>query len=212
MSIGSISNTALYALVNAAQNSQNGQGAFQTIQNEFQQLGQDLQTGNLTQAQQDYATLSQNIPNAQAQNAQTQTAQTQNNTNPIAQAFNALAQDLQTGNLSAALQNFATIQQDVQQQAQQQQQGSGQVHHHHHHGGGGGGEGGGQSQEDSQILQAFNSLSQALQSGNLSGAQSAFATLDQELQQLTANGNPALTNGANTNATQANGNALNVTA
>src|SRR5271163_4052253 len=137
MSISGIANTALSSLLTATQSAQSGQGKFQQIQSEFQQLGQDLQAGNLSQAQQDYATLSQNFQNAQSQNAQTQTAQTQNNSNPLAQAFNALAQDLQNGNLAGAQQDFANIQQD----AQQQQQGADPVHHHHHHHGGGDGSG-----------------------------------------------------------------------
>jgi hypothetical protein len=168
MSISGIANTALNSLLSATQTAQNGQGKFQQIQSEFQQLGQDLQTGNLTQAQQDFATLSQNFPNAQSGT----TSATANNANPIAQAFAALAQDLQNGNLSGAQQDYATIQQDFQQQ------GTGQVHHHHHHGGGGGG------QQSNQISQALNSLSAALQSNNLSSAQTAFATLQQDLQQF----------------------------
>jgi hypothetical protein len=66
---------------------------FQQIQSEFQQLGKDLQAGNLTQAQQDYATLSQNFSNAQTSTA----TATANNSNPVAQAFTALSQDLQNG-------------------------------------------------------------------------------------------------------------------
>lgn len=73
------------------------------MQSEFQQLGQDLQAGNLTQAQQDYATLSQNFPNAQT-GTMTGTA-TANGSNLIAQAFTALAQDLQNGNISGAQQD-----------------------------------------------------------------------------------------------------------
>jgi hypothetical protein len=61
MSISGIAGTALSSLLSATQGAQNGQGNFQQIQSEFQQLGQDLQTGNLAQAQQDYATLSQNF-------------------------------------------------------------------------------------------------------------------------------------------------------
>ena len=208
MSIGSITNTALYSLLyvsqttEATQAAQNTGGNFQQIQDEFQQLGQDLQAGNLSQAQQDYATLSQNFQNAQSQTAQPQTAQTQNNSNPLAQAFNALAQDLQNGNLAGAQQDFANIQQD----AQQQQQDAGPVRHYHRHGGGGGG------QQQNGIAQAFSSLAQALQSNNLSGAQSAFATLQQDLQQFAAGGNAGSTNGTTSNSTQTTGGTLNVTA
>jgi outer membrane protein assembly factor BamD (BamD/ComL family) len=126
MSISGIASTALSSLLTATQSAQNGQGNFQQIQSEFQQLGQDLQAGNLTQAQQDYATLSQNSPNAQS--ATTAATSSANSSQPIAQAFAALSQDLQNGNISRAQQAYATIQQDFQQQ---QQQGAGQVHHHH---------------------------------------------------------------------------------
>jgi hypothetical protein len=53
-------------------------------------------------------------------------------------------------------------------------------HHHHHHGG--------DSQGASAVQQGFNSLGQALQSGNLRNAQTAFASLQQDLQQLSPGG------------------------
>jgi hypothetical protein len=136
----------LSSLLSTTQNTPSGQVQFQQVQGEFQQLGQDLQTGNLAQAQQDYATLSQNFATAQSGTtaaappaAVTTTAAPTLNSNPIAQAFDALSTDLQNENITASQQEFATIQQDSQQQQQQQQQGSSQVHRHHHHGGGGGG-------------------------------------------------------------------------
>jgi hypothetical protein len=183
---------ALYQAYESTQEASNGQDSMQGIQNEFQQLGQDLQAGNLTQAQQDFATLTQDFAAVGQTNNTANTANTGNN--PIAQAFSALSQDLQNGNLSQAQQDFATIEQDFQQQ------GSGeQVHHHHHHGGGGG-------QEQSQINQAFSSLEQALNSNDLSGAQSAFTTLQQDLQQLTQGGASATAAASQTNS------GLNVTA
>ncbi|HXZ14216.1 MAG TPA: hypothetical protein VEG64_17650, partial [Candidatus Sulfotelmatobacter sp.] len=112
-------------------------------------------------------------------------------------------QDLQNGNLSAAQQDFANL----QQAAQQQQQQGGQVHHHHHHHGGGGG-----GQQNSQIAQAFQSLGQALQSGDLSGAQSAFATIQQDLQQFSQFGSAAQAGGTSSSASQTTGTNLNVTA
>jgi hypothetical protein len=192
MSIAGIASTALFSLLNGTQSStaQSGQNNFQT---EFQQLGQDLQSGNLTQAQQDYATLSQNFQNASQTSAS-------NSGNPIAQAFNALSQNLQSGNLSAAQQDYATIQQDFQQG------GSSQVHgHHHHHGGGGQ-----NSRQDSQIQSAFSSLAQELQAGSLSGAQTAFATLESDLSQLNPySGSSAA---AGESAVQATGSTLSVSA
>ena len=196
MSVASIASTALTSLLNVTPNSKSSHGNFQQIQSEFQQLGKDLQAGNLTQAQQDYATLSQNFPNAQ-----TSTATTASNSNPIAQAFTALSQDLQNSNLSAAKQDYANIQQDFQQQ----QQGANQVHHHHHHGGGG-------SQQSNEISQALNSLSAALQSNNLSSAQTAFATLQQDLQQFTEFGASPSTSGNTPSYAQTSRGSLNVTA
>jgi len=46
--------------------------------------------------------------------------------------------------------------------------------HHHHHGGGG---------EASAISQEMQQLGQALQSGNLTSAQQAYSTLQQDFQQ-----------------------------
>ena len=63
MSIIGILSSNLFA-AGAAQNtqsSQNNPSKFQQIKTEFQQLGQDLLSGNLTQAQSDFATLSQNL-------------------------------------------------------------------------------------------------------------------------------------------------------
>src|SRR5271169_6053874 len=119
----------------AAQNSQNTQSSqnapptFQQIKSEFQQLGQDLLSGNLTQAQSDFATLAQNLPGAsQSTAASTNPAATASN-NPLLQAFAQLGQDLQSGNLQGAQQDFTNLQQDLQQTSSQQVGG----HHHHHH-------------------------------------------------------------------------------
>ena len=160
MSVSGISSSSLYNYTN-----QTLQSNMKQIQQEFQQLGQDLQSGNLSAAQSDFATLEQLMP----QNNSISSAQSNN---PIAQAFSQLSQDLQAGNLSAAQQDYSTIQQDFQNQGAQ-------MHgHHHHRGGGGSGNG------TSQISQLFDQLAQALQSGNLSTAQSVFSSLQQELQQL----------------------------
>ena len=88
---------------------QGAQNKFQQIQSQFQQLGKDLQSGNLSQAQQDFATLTQELPSSQQQTGAA------TSTSSIAQAFKTLGQDLQSGNLSAAQQDFAAIQQNAQQ-------------------------------------------------------------------------------------------------
>ena len=168
------SNLFASAATQSAQNAHNSQNAgtsskFQQIKTEFQQLGQDLQSGNLTQAQQDYATITQNVPGL---------SNSQNSSNPVVQAFNQLGQDLQSGSLQAAQGDYATVQQDAQQGSTQAR-----GHHHHHHRAEDSQESGSNQQQNS-INQAFSQLAQSLQAGNLSGAQSAFSLLQTDLQQI----------------------------
>jgi len=168
-------------------NSQNAQGVGQQIQQDFQQLGADLQSGNLSAAQSDYATLQQALPQNNA-NSQTQTTQ---NANPIQQAFAQLSQALQSGNLSAAQQDFATIQQDAQNQPTAMHR-----HHHGHHGGGSAGSANSATSStssassntsgdstNSSVSSLFSELGSALQSGNLTTAQQAYTSLVQDFQQ-----------------------------
>jgi soluble cytochrome b562 len=153
MSVSAVSSSSyLYQ----TQNLQNWQAQLQRIQTEFRQLGQDLQSGNLTQAQSDYTTLSQNISNS-----------TQNSSdNSLAKEFSALGQALQSGNLSAAKQAYSTVRQDVQQAT---------AHVHHHRGSSQTSD----SKSSSSLAQVFSTLGQALQSGSLSAAQAAYTTLQQ---------------------------------
>jgi hypothetical protein len=65
---------------------------------EFQQLTSDLRSGNLSQAQADYANLAKNAP-----------AAAQNSSTPLGKAFSQLGQALQSGNLSAAQQALAAV-------------------------------------------------------------------------------------------------------
>ena len=123
MSVSGLSGSSFFQSL-YSQNSQPQSRRAQFAQ-EFQQLGQDLQSGNLSQAQADLTTLTANSPFAQsgqitatAESATNATAPATNTatTNPIAQAFTQLSQDLQAGNLTAAQSDYATIQQDFQQQ------------------------------------------------------------------------------------------------
>jgi hypothetical protein len=138
---------------------QSMQSRMQQFRQEFQQLGQDLQSGNLSAAQADFATLQQLGP--QANSAQGAAS--------ITQDFNQLSQDLKSGNLSAAQQDFTKIQQDVQTQP---------VHAHHHHR---------QGQAANDISQEFSQLGQALQSGDLAAAQQAYKSLQQDFQMFSQN-------------------------
>ena len=117
----------------------NVQRNLQRVQNEFKQLGQDLQSGNLTQAQADFVTLSQSLAsppnfvgptalNKQAgagsplpptnlvgPTALTQSPSASHHRVHLHQALNQLGQALQAGNLTAAQQAFATMSQIWQQ-------------------------------------------------------------------------------------------------
>ncbi len=69
---------------------QNLQNNLQPLPQEFQQLGQDLQSGNLSGAQ---------------------------SSNPIVQAFHQPGQDLQSGNVSAARRDYSNVKRDYQNAA-----------------------------------------------------------------------------------------------
>ena len=157
MSVAGISSSNLFDINDSRESVQS------QMRQEFAQLGQDLQSGNLSAAQSDFATLTQLGPQSTSSSSSSSAA----GTSPMAQAFAQLAKDLQSGNLSAAQQDFATIQQDMQSNAVQ----SG-GHRHHHHGGG-----------ENAISSLFGQLGQALQSGDLSTAQQVFSTMQQDFQQ-----------------------------
>src|SRR5258708_18343700 len=114
---------SILSTLKGIQNPQNQQNPFQQVRSEFKQLGEDLQAGNLPQAQSDFTALSKNLSSV----LQNKTSATTNVASSVVQAFAKLGQDLQSGNLQAAQQDFTIIQQDAPQNAAQA---SG--HHHHH--------------------------------------------------------------------------------
>jgi hypothetical protein len=140
----------------------------QSLHQEFMQLGQDLQSGNLTAAQSDFAALEQNNPLMSAASSSSSAASAPNTTS-IGQAFNRLQQDLQTGSLSAAKQDYAALQQALQ---------SGRPSSTHHH----------QNQSSGSAVnsleQLLGQLGQALQGGNVSAALQAYSALAQDVPQL----------------------------
>ena len=71
----------------------------QQIKQGFQLLGQDLQSGNLSQVQSDFAALQQLLPGGQQNSLLTPASGTQGS-NPLATAVSQLAQDLKSGNLN----------------------------------------------------------------------------------------------------------------
>jgi hypothetical protein len=153
---------SISALSNAFSNSQTG-ALPQPLQNsQFQQLGKDLTSGNLSAAQSDFATLQQAF-------AQTAAPAASSTANPVAQAFQQLSTDLKSGNLSGAKQDYSSIQQDLSSRT-----GLAHLHYERHIGGGSGG-------DQSTLMQDLNQLGQDLSSStflssNLSAAQQAYGS------------------------------------
>lgn len=125
-----------------------------TIQNDFTTLGQDLQTNNLSGAQNEFSQLQSDIQAAQ------------NPAQQVQQDYAQLASALQTGNLTGAQSAFAALQQTLQSQT-------------------GSNTASGTSTSpntNDPIANDLNALGQALSSGNLSQAQSAFSQLQNDIQ------------------------------
>jgi hypothetical protein len=134
------------------------------------------------------------------------TQSSQNNASNFEQIkteFQHLGQDLKSGNLQGAQQDLTNLQQDLQLISSQQ------VGRHHHHA-----ESSPSStspQQANPIAQAFKTLAQDLQAGNLSGAQSAFAILQNDLQQIGGFLTPG-SKGTSSTAVPSSTGSLNVTA
>ena len=169
----------------------------QQIKQGFQLLGQDLQSGNLSQAQSDFASLQQLLPGGQQRSLFTP-ASGALSTNPLATAVSQLAQDLKSVNLTAAQSDFATVQQNLQQAGPHPGAAHGN-HHHHHQSDGDSGQSSGQQNPISTL---FGQLGQDLQSGNLSAAQQAYSSLQQDFQQFALN-NSSASSGTPSNSTGA---------
>jgi len=142
-------------------------------QQDFQQLGQDLQAGNLAQAQTDLTALLKAFPE-QASTVQgvAQQGMAQNESSAVPSRFQQLSQDLKAGKLAAAQADFATLRQDLQP-------GTAPAIHPHRHP---------RYAEESAastngIAQVLSQLGQALRSSNISAAQQSYTTLLQEFQQ-----------------------------
>ena len=182
MSVSGLSAISFFAGLNSPA----VQNKFQQIQKEFQLVGQDLQSGNLSQARNDFSSLQQLLP-SQLQNAATVKQSTTPSSSPTSQTFAQLAQDLKTGNLLAAQSDFATLQQDFKQ-------GDAVTGHRHHH----------LPSENSQSTAQqtgpatlFGDLSQELQSGNLTAAQQTYSALQQDFLQFTGGSGSSGASGSN---------------
>jgi hypothetical protein len=150
-------------------------GAPSATKQGLQQLKQDLQRGNLSAAQSDFAALqkafSHTSPTA---NSASTSVSPSSNTTPFSQAIHQLASDLRSNKLAAAQQDLSTLKQDLPQT-----NGSGSAggarHHHWSYGGDSN-----QSSGGTTPSSLFTQLSQALASGNLASAQQAYASLQSQ--------------------------------
>jgi hypothetical protein len=121
----------------------------------------------------------------------------------------ALANALNSGDLSGAQQAFASLQQDLQSTGRTGR------HHDHHQGEGDGviqsSQGGSNAEQASQISQGardFEALQSALASGDLAGAQQACASLQQDLQSTTQAGQTQVQPAATDTSATPNGGAV----
>jgi len=107
------------------------QNVFQQRRQDFSQLAQALQSGDLSGAQKAYGDLMSLQQNQAGANPNS-------NGGPIQNDFAALGQALSSGNLSQAQSVFTQLQNDIQSAFQNQSgaqgpSGTHRGHHHHHH-------------------------------------------------------------------------------
>jgi hypothetical protein len=167
--------------------------SFSRFRVSFSSWGRTSNQGISARCSKTIARLAPELPSGQSS-----TTGANSSTSTLAKAYQALGQDLQAGNLPAAQQDLATIQQSAQQ-------GAGEAHGHRCHP-----HGGSVSQQTSALQQDFGALGQALQAGNVSSAQQVYASLHSYLQSAF----PELAATGNSTSSRANGtsSAINVAA
>jgi hypothetical protein len=135
------------------------------------ELGDDLQSGDLNAAEQDFSALQLDGGKTNATSGSSSASSTSGSStaaqsnNPISQAINQLSVDIQTGNLTAAQQDYSNIQQDVPN-ASQSQAGAPHFNHERHVTG---------------LNDLVDQLGQQLQSNNLSTAQQTYSSVFENL-------------------------------
>jgi len=134
---------------------------------DFKALANALQSGDLTGAQQAFAALQKDQPGS------TSTTSASGQNSQASNDFQSLQNALQSGDLSGAQQAFASLKQDLQ--------GAHRGHHHHHHRSTQNTSSGGSGQNN-PLASDMQTLQSALQSGDLSSAQQAFANFQKDLQ------------------------------
>jgi hypothetical protein len=167
------------------------QGNFRQIRQDFQDLAGALQSGDLNAAQQAYSGFQQiqaGLTSSAATQASTISATT--TANPVASDWSALGQALQSGSLSSAQDALGKLQQDAQaawqSQLQNKVQNAQAVYALMQSAQGAGTTPAATSASNQStagpVQSDLNSLNQALQSGDISGAQKLLTQLQQDLQ------------------------------
>jgi hypothetical protein len=120
MSVLGIASSSLFGYL-----TQSVQGKKQQFQQEFQQLGQYLQSGNLTAAQSDYTTLQKDFQSmatygeaVHGHRHHHESGSGDSSQIAISQLLSELGSALQSGNLSSAQQAYTSLQQDLSRMAQ----------------------------------------------------------------------------------------------
>ncbi|MGD0235717.1 MAG: hypothetical protein ABSC55_14425 [Syntrophorhabdales bacterium] len=135
----------------------------QLVSEDFSGLTTSLASGNLTAAQTAFTTLMQDLGNSGQQTGAT--SQVSTDLTALGTALNA---NSGAGDLAAAQSAFATLRRDLQ---------AGGLHHHHHHHH----SGSAQNTTATSSTDDLTALGDALNSGDLTAAQKAFATLIQDI-------------------------------
>src|SRR5580698_608128 len=161
--------TNLQQLVQAYQGPAKSDSA---IQSDFATLGQDLQSGNLTEAQSEFSQLQSDLTSA----AQ---PQTQNPVQQVRQDYGQLASALQSGNLTDAQSAFAALEQALQTQSGTSSTASSTASSSTT-----------STSNNDPIANDLNALGQALSSGSLTQAQTAFSQLQSDIQTAEQAANP----------------------
>ena len=172
--------------------SSGGRSSVRQANQDFDQLFQSLQSGNLNAAQQAYSSFQQ-IQAGQTSStpSQTNTVAAATSANPVATDWSALGQALQSGSLSSAQTALGKLQQDAQtvwqSHLQQETQNAQSVYALMQSNQGSAATSGITSAASapstaSPVQNDLNALNQALQSGDTTGAQKLLAQLEQDLQ------------------------------
>ena len=160
MSVAGIFSSSLmnYLAPGVQSKTQAAQSSTSQFQQEFQQLGQDLQSGNLSSAQADFQGLQGRLalkPRALLRRAEVPLLRSSINSPRISSTKTEIPQ----------LRSRTTPQ--FSRLAKRK---TADGHHHHHHGGG----------SENAVSQSLDQIGQALQAGNLSAAQQAYSSLQRE--------------------------------